>query len=96
MTPGDERIYQFRVAGHLDGRWSAWFEGLAIAGADDGTCTLTGPVADQAQLHGILARLRDLGATLLSLRTLDTDDERLSVRRADPARDLGVRRHVGC
>ena len=94
MTPGDEHTYQFRVAGHLDARWSDWFEDLVISRDDDGTCTLTGPVADQAQLHGILARLRDLGATLLSLRTLD--DEPLSGRRADPARDHGVRRPVGC
>lgn len=75
MTTSDHQTYQLRVAGHLDDRWSAWFGDLAIARDDDGTCTLTGTVADQAQLHGILARLRDLGATLLSLRTLDGDDE---------------------
>ena len=94
MTSSDIRTYQLRVAGHLDDRWSTWFGDLTIASHDDGTCTLTGPVADQAQLHGILARLRDLGATLLSLGTLD--DEPLSGRRADPARDHGVRRPVGC
>lgn len=75
MTTSDPRTYRLRVAGHLDDRWSAWFGDLTIARDDDGTCTLTGRVADQAQLHGILARLRDLGATLLSLRTLDADDE---------------------
>jgi hypothetical protein len=72
VTARDDRTYQFRVVGHLDGRWSAWFGDLTISCHDDGTCTLTGPVADQAQLHGILARLRDVGATLLSLRTLDS------------------------
>ncbi|MFZ0322676.1 MAG: hypothetical protein WAN48_00920 [Actinomycetes bacterium] len=71
-----------RVAGHLDERWSDWFGELTIARYDDGTCTLTGQVADQAQLHGILARLRDIGATILSLRTLDGDDKE------------GARRHV--
>lgn len=75
MRTSDDQTYQLRVAGHLDERWSAWFGELTIARDDDGTCTLTGPVADQAQLHGILARLRDIGATLLSLRTLDGADE---------------------
>jgi hypothetical protein len=77
VTPRDRRTYQFRVAGHLDDRWSAWFGELTISRHDDGTCTLTGPVADQAQLHGILARLRDIGATLVSLRAVDGDDERV-------------------
>ena len=63
-------IYQFRIAGHLDQQWSAWFDNVTIACHDDGTSTLTGPVADQAHLHGILVRLRDIGATLLSLHAL--------------------------
>jgi hypothetical protein len=67
MTTSDAQTYQFRVAGHLDEHWSAWFDDVTITWHDDGTSTLTGPVADQAQLHGILARLRDIGATLLSL-----------------------------
>jgi hypothetical protein len=66
--------YEFRVAGHLDDRWSTVVDGLAIQHDADGTSTLTAPVADQAQLHGILARLRDTGATLLSCRALDLDD----------------------
>lgn len=70
MTTSSAQTYEFRVAGHLDDHWSASL-GLPIACHDDGTSTLTGPVADQAQLHGILARLRDIGATLLSLRTFD-------------------------
>ena len=65
--------YAFRVAGHLDDRWSMWFDGLVIVRDDDGTSTLTGAVADQAQLHGILARLRDVGATLLCCRALVDD-----------------------
>ncbi len=63
------KTYEFRVEGHLDDHWSPWLGGLALTHHADGTSTLTGPVADQAQLHGILARLRDIGATLLSLRT---------------------------
>ncbi len=75
MTPNDHQTYQMRVVGHLDDRWSNWFGGFTIARYDDGTCTLTGPVTDQSQLHSILARLRDIAATLLSLRTTDNDDE---------------------
>jgi hypothetical protein len=71
VTTGELGTYQFQVAGHLDERWSTWFGELTIACDDDGTCTLTGAVADQAQLYGIVARLRDIGATLLSLRALD-------------------------
>jgi hypothetical protein len=71
----DRHTYEMRVVGHLDDRWSSWFGAFTIACLDDGTCTLTGPVTDQAQLHGILARLRDIGATLISLRTIERDDE---------------------
>jgi hypothetical protein len=63
--------YEFRVEGHLDDHWSAWLGGLTITRHHDGTSTLVGPVADQAQLHGVLARLRDIGATLLSLNAVD-------------------------
>lgn len=69
MTDG--RVYTLRVAGRLDDRWAGWFDGLVISDADDGTSSLTGPVQDQAQLHGILARLRDLGVDLLSCQALD-------------------------
>ena len=59
--------YVLRVSGHLDSHWSAWFAGLELAHDPDGTTTLTGTVADQAELHGILTRIRDLGVTLISL-----------------------------
>lgn len=72
MNTANTEAYQFRIAGHLDGSWSRWF-GLAITYHDDGTCILTGTVADQAQLHGILAKLRDTGATLLSFQRLGYD-----------------------
>jgi RimJ/RimL family protein N-acetyltransferase len=62
--------YEFRVEGQLDDHWSAWLAGLALT-RQDGTTTLVGPVQDQAQLHGVLARLRDIGATLLSLRRVE-------------------------
>ena len=63
--------YELRIDGHLDERWSTWFGGLTLTRADDGTTTLRGPVTDQAELHGLLAKVRDLGATLLSVQTVD-------------------------
>ena len=66
--------YELRVAGHLDDHWSAILGGLFLVRHDDGTTTLTGPLVDQAQLHGVLAAVRDLGAPLLSLRAVDPAD----------------------
>jgi hypothetical protein len=60
--------YRFRVRGHLDDRWSDWFGGLAVQRRDDGTTVLVGPVVDQAALHGVIIRIRDLGLPLLSVR----------------------------
>jgi hypothetical protein len=59
--------YQIRVAGHLDEGWSAWFGGLAVTLESDRTTCLTGLVPDQAALHGLLARVRDLGLVLISV-----------------------------
>jgi hypothetical protein len=63
--------YELRVEGHLDEYWSTWFGGIALIREDDGTTTLRGVVADQAALHGLLAKVRDIGATLVSLTTTD-------------------------
>jgi hypothetical protein len=65
--------YELRIDGHLDEHWSTWFGGLTLTRADDGTTILRGPVTDQAELHGLLAKVRDLGATLLSIKTIDAD-----------------------
>jgi RimJ/RimL family protein N-acetyltransferase len=67
--------YRIRVEGHLDAHWSDRLGGLDITRSDDGTSTLSGPVADQAQLHGVLAALRDVGVTLLELRAAETSGE---------------------
>jgi hypothetical protein len=66
--------YRIRIRDHLDPLWAQWFDGLAIAQQDDGTTTLTGQVVDQAALFGLLARLRNLGATLLAVEPLADDD----------------------
>jgi hypothetical protein len=63
--------YAIRVNGHLDDHWSAWLGELDMTRDDDGTTTITVAIADQAQLHGVLARLRDIGAVITALHTTD-------------------------
>ena len=65
--PEAPRGYRIRVAGRLDGSWAAWFDGFTLTVGMDGTTTLSGAVADQAQLHGLFAKLRDLGLEIVSL-----------------------------
>ncbi len=67
-------IYHIRILGHLPDRWSVWFEGLDIQRQSDGTTLLTGPVVDQAALHGVIARIRDLGLPLLEVDRAPPDD----------------------
>ena len=59
--------YRIRVAGRLGARWAAWFDGLCLSDAGDGSTVISGPIVDQAALHGLLQKLRDLGIPLLSL-----------------------------
>ncbi|MGD2205557.1 MAG: hypothetical protein PVH17_02150 [Anaerolineae bacterium] len=68
-------IYRIRVRGHLDSHWSDWFEGFDLRHHRDGTTLLSGPVADQAALYGMLERLRDLGLTLLSVNPAEFSQE---------------------
>jgi hypothetical protein len=67
---GPER-YAIRIKGHIDNRWSSWFDDLTITLEPDGTTLLTGPVADQAALHGLIRRLRDVGLPLVSVMPVD-------------------------
>jgi hypothetical protein len=60
-------IYRIHVRGRLEDHWSDWFEGLAIQRQADGTTLLVGPIVDQAALHGVIARIRDLGLPLLAV-----------------------------
>ena len=70
-TEHQPAIYQLRVAGRLDQHWSAWFGGLTLTHEDDGSTSLTGAVTDQAELHGLLTKIRDLGVTLISVSIVD-------------------------
>ena len=60
-------IFEIRLQGHLGEEWTSWFEGRAIRLTEDGDTVLTGPVVDQAALHGLLKKVRDLGLTLISV-----------------------------
>ena len=68
--PDPVPAYEIRVAGRLAPRWSSWFDGLDVADGDDGTTVIRGPVVDQAALHGLIQKLRDVGVPLLSLTQL--------------------------
>jgi len=75
MKPTQERptTYEIRVEGHLPPQWAEWFDGLTITLAEDGDTLLTGPVIDQAALHGLLKKVRDLGLSLVSVCPVETD-----------------------
>lgn len=68
-------VYQIVVKGHLDSDWSDWFEGLSITLADNGETILSGQVADQTALHGLLTKIRDMGLPLVSVTRVETGRE---------------------
>ena len=63
--------YEIRVKGHLDTRWAAWFDGVTLTTGSDGTTVIDCQVADQAALHGLLQKIRDLGLLLISVNHVD-------------------------
>ena len=65
-------VYEIRIGGHLHRQWTDWFGGLTIVLEEDGDTLLTGPVADQAALHGLLKKVRDLGLPMISVNRLET------------------------
>jgi len=65
--------YEIRLKGHLDSRWAAWFDGLSLANESDGTTLIHGQVADQAALHGLLQKVRDIGLPLISVTQIKPD-----------------------
>ncbi len=71
--PSAPMVYQIRLKGHLDPQWTDWFGGLTITLEEDGDTLLTGPVIDQAALHGLLRKVRDLGMPLVSVSPVDAD-----------------------
>jgi hypothetical protein len=66
--------YQITIRGHLGTHWSAWFDNMAISNEANGEAVLHGPLADQAALHGVLIKIRDLGLPLLAVTTVATDE----------------------
>jgi hypothetical protein len=78
--------YEIRLKGHLDARWAAWFDGLTLINCGDGTTTINGRVVDQAALHGLLQKVRDLGLPLVSLTHVDSDPPDDSPSSLDNAR----------
>ena len=73
IDPDQAVVYQIRLKGHLSDRWTDWFEGLTITLKNNGDTLLTGPVVDQAALHGLLKKVRDLGMPLLSINRVKTN-----------------------
>jgi hypothetical protein len=67
------KVYEIRIKGHLEARWEQWFDGLSITLEESGDTLLTGLVVDQAALHGLLKKVRDLGLTLLSVNFVESD-----------------------
>jgi hypothetical protein len=67
--------YEIRLKGYLEARWVKWFDGLSISWEEDGNTLLTGAVADQAALHGIFKKVRDLGMPLVSVNIVEADAE---------------------
>ena len=70
---GQPLVYQIRIKGHLGSQWTDWFEGLTITLEEDSNTLLTGPVVDQAALHGLLKKVRDLGMPLVSVNPVEPD-----------------------
>jgi hypothetical protein len=80
----DPDRYEIRLKGHLASRWAAWFYDMTLTTDNDGTTVLVGPVADQAALHGLLNKLRDIGLPLVSVTLVDDHQPTASARTPTP------------
>ena len=78
MDPSQAMVYQIRIKGHLGREWADWFEGLTLTALDNGETLLTGAVVDQAALHGLLKKVRDLAMPLLSVMRVTPGQAELS------------------
>jgi hypothetical protein len=76
--PSEPMVHQIRLKGHLGLQWTDWFGGLTITLKENGDTLLTGPVVDQAALHGLLKKVRDLGMTLLSVNRVEPEEADVS------------------
>jgi hypothetical protein len=70
MQTNEGGSYEIRLKGHLEAPWADWFDGLSLTQQSDGTTVLSGPVVDQAALHGLLGKVRDLGLPLIAVRRM--------------------------
>src|SRR5229473_239834 len=94
IDPSQPMVYQIRIKGQLGREWADWFEGLAITLEDNGETLLTGPVVDQAALHGLLRKVRDLGVPLLSVSRVEPSQAEASdVNETHHYRSKKRRRH---
>lgn len=75
QTPQSRAIYHIKVSGDLDPKWEDWFGGFTIVPQTDNTTIMTGTVKDQAALHGIIAKIRDLGLSLISVNRIDSEKD---------------------
>ena len=78
--------YEIRLRGHLDSRWAAWFDGLSMSNENEGPTIIGGPIADQAALHGLLQKVRDLGLPLVLVIQVEPDRPECAPARPDNSR----------
>jgi hypothetical protein len=83
-------LYQIRIKGHLDEPLASWFEGFTISNQEEGDAMLTGPIEDQAALHGILNRISNLGLTLISVNSEPEKEQEINPEDDDEQPDLSV------
>ena len=74
IDPSQPMVYEIKIEGHLDSEWTAWFGGMTLALEDNGDTLITGPVIDQAALHGLLKKVRDLGMSLVSINQVQCNE----------------------
>jgi hypothetical protein len=84
MKGGRMAVYEIRVKGHLDGNWSEWFGGLTIANVEGGDAILSGEIVDQSALHGVLNMVRNLNLPLISVTSVDPNQQEPVRRPAEP------------
>ncbi len=71
QSAAEDSYYEIRIKGHLDSHWASWFDGMTLTSMANGETLLSGTIRDQAALHGVIDRLRDLGLPLLSVRRIE-------------------------